>query len=74
MEAYLLLILTNILFIYLYINEARKNKGKETLYKPTEEQYIEIKQNMDTEEDEGAKEYQGKYDILNSKYYKSLDI
>ena len=26
------------------------------------------------EDDEGAKEYQGKHDILNSKYYKSLDI
>ena len=29
---------------------------------------------MDIGGDEGANEYQGKYDILNSKYYKSIDI
>ena len=64
------MILTNIISIYLYINEALKNKGKETSYKPSEDQYIEIKQNMETEDYKEAKEYQGKHDILNSKYYK----
>ena len=28
---------------------------------------------MDEEGDEGAKEYQGKHDILNSKYFHSYD-
>ncbi len=69
----LALLISNIIFIVKYKN-AQKNNEAESIYKPREEQYIEILDNMDVEDDEGAKEYQGKFDILNSKYYKSLDI
>ena len=72
----LVLLITNIVFISKYKN-AKNNQNtnqKEPIYKPKEEQYIEILDNMDKEGDEGAKEYQGKHDILNSKYYKALDI
>jgi predicted double-glycine peptidase len=69
----LALLISNIIFILKYKN-AQKNNESESFYKPKEEQYIEILDNMDEEDDEGAKEYQGKFDILNSKYYKSLDI
>ena len=82
------LLISNIVFITKYNNSKNNNQNQEEgqnnkqrekeeeepIYKPKEEQYIEILDNMDKEDDEGAKEYQGKYDILNSKYYKSLDI
>ena len=69
----LIFIILTILFICLYASEKNKKKGIK-IYKPNENQYIEIKQNMDKENDEGAKEYQGKHDILNSKYYHSYDF
>ena len=72
------LLISNIVFITKYNNakndEQNEQNQQEPIYKPKEEQYIEILDNMDKEDDEGAKEYQGKHDILNSKYYKSLDI
>ena len=72
----LVLLITNIVFILIYkdAKDNQKTSQEESIYKPKEEQYIEIIDNMDEEDDEGAKEYQGKHDILNSKYYKSLDI
>ena len=65
-----------IIFISLYVKEKNKKgrKNEKVIYRPNESQYIEIKQNMDKEDDEGAKEYQGKHDILNSKYYHSYDF
>ena len=72
------LLISNIVFITKYNNakndEQNEQNQQEPIYKPKEEQYIEILDSLDTEDDEGAKEYQGKHDILNSKYYKSLDI
>ena len=72
----LVLLITNIVFILIYkdAKDNQKTSQEESIYKPKEEQYIKIIDNMDEEGDEGAKEYQGKHDILNSKYYKSLDI
>ena len=72
----LVLLITNIVFILIYkdAKDNQKTSQEESIYEPKEEQYIEIIDNMDEEGDEGAKEYQGKHDILNSKYYKSLDI
>ena len=65
-----------IVFLCLYIHEKKKNKTcKEIIqperYRPTDSQYIPIKENID---DEGASEYREQYDIPNSKYFKSLDI
>lgn len=74
----LIFIILSIIFISLYISEKNKTKDEpkkeESYYKPSEDQYIEILQNMDEESDEGAKEYQGKHDILNSKYFHSYDF
>jgi len=52
----LALLISNIIFIVKYKN-AQKNNEAESIYKPREEQYIEILDNMDVEDDEGAKEY-----------------
>ena len=77
----LILLVLTIIFIALYIKEKNKTedaedepKKEETLYKPNENQYIEILRGVDIEGDEGAKEYQGKHDILNSKYFHSYDF
>jgi len=47
------LIISNILFILKYKN-AKKENQSESIYKPKEVQYIEILDNMDEEDDEGA--------------------
>jgi predicted double-glycine peptidase len=65
-----------IVFLCLYIHERNKDKScKEIIqsesYKPSENQYIPIIEDMDNE---GASEYRGKLDKPNSKYFKSIDI
>ena len=65
-----------IVFLCLYIHEKNKEKTckeiiKSELYRPTDEQYIPIKENID---EEGASQYRKQIDIPNSKYFKSLDI
>ena len=76
----LIFIIVTIIFLSLYISEKNKTKDEDIqeeekpLYKPNPNQYIEILENMDEEDDEGAQEYQGKHDILNSKYFYSYDF
>ena len=69
----LIFIITTIIFLVLYLNAKSDldSMQKTNYYKPSEEQYIPIVENMDLN---GAQEFQGKHDILNSKYFKAIDF
>ena len=69
----IIFIITSIIFLVLYL---KVKNDLDTIqnphyYKPSTEQYIPIIENMDFY---GAQEFQGKYDILNTKYYKAIDF
>ena len=72
-------LITTIIFLALYINAKNNTQPtpqeptpqEQNYYKPSEEQYIPIIENMNLE---GADVFRGKIDILNSKYYKAIDV
>ena len=57
--------------MWLYLYEKLKN-NKNNDYKPSKDQYIPVKEDINGEE--GALELRDKIDIMNSKYFKALDI
>lgn len=69
----LIFFITTIIFLILYIKKDENSNIKinKSYYTPRKEQYIPVIQYMDTE---GADEYQGNYDILNSRYFKAIDF
>ena len=66
-------IITTIIFLVLYLKEKNNSDSieKPVYYKPNTDQYIPIIENMDMD---GAEEFRGKIDILNSKYFKAIDV